>query len=59
MQYSGENHGKHSKTTIVYHDGSNGEGAGSFFVQGVPIDKKFYLSTSLCIASDKRESLDE
>ena len=48
------------KTTIVYHDdGSKKQGAGSFSVQGVTIDRKFYPFPTLCISSETRENLSQ
>ena len=48
------------RTTIVYHDdGSKKQGAGSFSVQGVTVDKKWYPFPTLTISSETRENLSQ
>ena len=48
------------RTTIVYHDdGSKKQGAGSFSVQGVTVDKKWYPFPTLSISSETRENLSQ
>ena len=47
-----------SRATITYHDdGSKKQGAGSFSVQGVSIDGKFFPFPTLSLASETRENL--
>ena len=46
------------KAVITYHDdGSKKQGAGSFSVQGITINGKFYLFPTLSLASETRENL--
>ena len=46
------------RATIVYHDdGSKKQGAGSFSVQGITIDRKFYPFPTLSLSSETRENL--
>ena len=46
------------KSIITYHDdGSKKQGVGSFSVQGVTIEKKFYPFPTLALASETRQNL--
>ena len=48
------------RATIVYHDdGSKKQGAGSFSVQGITIDRKFYPFPTISLSSETRENLSQ
>lgn len=45
-------------STVVYHDdGSKTQGAGSYSVQGVTVNKKYYAFPTLSLASETRKNL--
>ena len=50
---------KHEGTsTVTYHDdGSRTQGAGSYSVQGITVDKQYYAFPTLSLASETRENL--
>ena len=50
--------GSEGKSTVVYHDdGSRTQGAGSYSVQGVSIDKVYFPFPTLSLASETRSNL--